>query len=241
METWNPVKVGKHMHIPHDVWSCQLGRTGQLIRRINFFLQTIKSFIKDLYAVCQNCDHRRRVTAASETRGRLVGLQNTRAFLFSWDWKLTKTARKSNERMNTRFFLPKVSPKWQNGPLCAGCFDFVFYRKPEKEATMQQLLLFGGINYVFISGNKIMACDDVLESRSMAMIVNNITSPSRQILNMRCPTDLYFQLMFENHAHLSKVSVSTRTFYTAKKEKKKTENCGSSHFVRLFLCPKCGY
>lgn len=107
METWNPVKVGKHMHIPHDVWSCQLGRTGQLIRRINFFLQTIKSFIKDLYAVCQNCDHRRRVTAASETRGRLVGLQNTRAFLFSWDWKLTKTARKSNERMNTRFFCPR--------------------------------------------------------------------------------------------------------------------------------------
>ena len=69
------------MHIPHDVRTRQLGRTGQLISEINFFLKTIKSFIKDFFTVCQNCDHREEPPAASETsgtsehEGRLIFLQ----------------------------------------------------------------------------------------------------------------------------------------------------------------------
>ena len=51
------------MHIPHDAWTSQLGRTGE----INFFLKAIKSFIKDLYAGCQCCDNREEPPAASET------------------------------------------------------------------------------------------------------------------------------------------------------------------------------
>ena len=63
------MKRDKRMHIPHDAWTSQLGRTGQLISEINFFLKAIKSFIKDLYAGCQSCDNREEPPAASETFG----------------------------------------------------------------------------------------------------------------------------------------------------------------------------
>lgn len=45
----------------------QVGSDRSIISEINFFLKTIKSFVKDLNGACQNCDHREEPTAGSET------------------------------------------------------------------------------------------------------------------------------------------------------------------------------
>lgn len=98
------VKSTKHMRMPHDIWTCQLGRTGQLISGINLSLKTIKSFIKDLYAVCPNCDHREEPPAASETRG-TAEHEGLLVFL-----RLKIDRRKQCATLNTSF-VPKVAPK----------------------------------------------------------------------------------------------------------------------------------
>ena len=83
-------------------------------------------------------------------------------------------------------------------------------------------------------------------SRSMAIIVililwRRVSTTSNSKLVMRCPIDLYIplQLMFENHTLLSwsKFSVSSRTFYSVKREK----NALVLVSWAGYLCPKCGY
>lgn len=56
----------KTLNICTYVRQCQLGRTGQLISLINFSLKTVKSFIKDLYTVCQNSVRSQRRAIYSE-------------------------------------------------------------------------------------------------------------------------------------------------------------------------------
>lgn len=118
---------------------------------------------------------------------------------------------------------------------------FIFYWKPVKEATIQYLLFFEGMNSLLISGYKIMACGlwrCIGMRRWMAIIVSNMASPSLQIRVSKLAWDvrqifLYLSswLMFENHTHLSwsKSSVSNRTFYVFKKTEKL--KYGSSRFM----------
>lgn len=143
----------KTLNISHDVWQCQLGQTGQLISLINFSLRQLNhSVIKDLYTVCQNSVRsQRRATRSEKTCG---SAEHENVFV-PWNWKLTKTVHKLNERLGISF-LPKVSPKWHVRAL-----NVMISWKPGKGATVQQPFKLTWRKQLLFSDYNIMVCDDV--------------------------------------------------------------------------------
>ena len=129
METWGPrnlrVKSDKRMHIPQDAWTSQLGRTGQLISEINFFLKAIKSFIKDLYAVCQSCDNREEPSAASETSWTSEH-EGLRIFLRHWTPLFYQRLRQ-NDRLEGALVKALASQQCDAGSISSPCLRLSFF------------------------------------------------------------------------------------------------------------------
>ena len=150
LENLHTVKNTKHMHISHDVWQCQLGRTGQLISLINFSIKTVKSFIKDLHTVCQNSVRSQRRATYSEWT---YGSAEHENFFVSLELKVDeKSLQVKWETVHP--FLLKVSPKWRVRAL-----NVMISWKPEKVSDNSANIVPWRKQLLF-SDYKIMVCDD---------------------------------------------------------------------------------
>lgn len=127
------------MHLSHDVWQCQLGRTGQLISLINFSIKTVKSFIKDLYTVCQNSVRSQRIATYSEWT---YGSAEHEKFFVSLELKVDEKRSQVKWETVHPFFCQKCR---QNDAYVR--WMLWFRENLKKLATIQQTLFLGGNNY----------------------------------------------------------------------------------------------
>ena len=128
------------MHISHDVWQCQLGRTGQLISLINFSIKTVKSFIKDLYTVCQNSVWSQRRATYSEWT---YGSAEHEKFFVSLELKVDEKISQVKWETVHPFFAKGVAKMTRT---CAECYDFVkTWKSFSKHCSLEETIIVLGL------------------------------------------------------------------------------------------------